>query len=340
MMKVGIIGYGYWGPNLARNIHANSNMDLIGIADVDPEKRQLAKKIYPSTIIFSNEDDLLHSNVEAVIIATNVKYHFEIAKKALLNNKHVLLEKPGTVSSKYLHELYQIAKEKNLILMIDYTFLYNGAVRKVNEIIYNDTFGDITYIDSVRINLGIFQSEINVIWDLASHDIAIINFLLQKRPKSVKATGISHFNNDIENIAYINLNYADNLMVQIHCSWTSPVKIRQMLIGGTKKMIVYNDIEPTDKLRVYDFDFQALDEKFKENLLIDYRLGDISLPKFNTQEPLSLLIDDFYTAISEKKEPVSSIQKALTVSSILEAAQKSVKSNGEEIQIDYLLCAE
>lgn len=334
MIKVGIIGYGYWGPNLARNVHQNNHMKLIAIADLDATKQELAQKMYPSTQVVSNEDELFPL-VDAVIIATNVKYHFEIAKKALEHNKHVLIEKPGTSSFSHLNQLYEIAQEKGLKLMIDYTFLYNGAVQKLNEIIHQESFGEITYIDSVRINLGIFQTEVNVIWDLASHDIAIINFLLQKTPISVKATGISHLHNDIENIAYITLNYDENLIVHIHCSWTSPVKIRQMLIGGTKKMIVYNDIEPTDKLRVYDFDFQSLDKQFKEKILIDYRLGDISLPKFGTKEPLSLLIEDFQNAIKYKKEPVSSIQRAMIVSSILEAAQKSVKQNGEEIIINY-----
>lgn len=334
MIKVGIIGYGYWGPNLARNVHQNNHMKLIAIADPISEKQQLAQKIYPNVHIFSNEDELFPF-VDAVIIATNVKYHFEIAKKALEQNKHVLIEKPGTISFSCLNQLSVIAKEKGLVLMIDYTFLYNGAVQKLNEIVHKESFGDITYIDSVRINLGIFQTEVNVIWDLASHDISIINFLLQKKPKSIKATGISHLHNDIENIAYITLNYNENLIVHIHCSWTSPVKIRQMLIGGTKKMVVYNDIEPTDKLRVYDFDFQSLDKQFKEKILVDYRLGDISLPKFGTREPLSLLTDDFQQAIKNKKEPVASIQRALIVSSILEAAQKSVKLNGEEININY-----
>lgn len=335
MIKVGIIGYGYWGPNLARNIHINENMTLVGIADIDIRKRELAKKMYPGTQVFSNEIDLLNAGVDAVVVATNVKYHFDIAKKALEKNIHVLLEKPGTVSFGNLRQLYDIAHQKGLVLMVDYTFLYNGAVRKINEIIHQDTFGSITYIDSVRINLGIFQSEINVIWDLASHDIAIINYLLQKVPKSIKATGISHLNNSVENMAYITLDYEKYLMVHIHCSWTSPVKIRQMLIGGTQKMVVYNDIEPTDKLRVYDFDFRLLDKQFKENLLVDYRLGDISVPKFETEEPLSLLVADFQAAISEKKEPVSSAQRALIVSSILEAAQKSVKLNGAAIEIDY-----
>lgn len=334
MIRVGIIGYGYWGPNLARNVHANNHMQLVAVADPIEEKQQLAQRMYANLKTCSSDDELLPL-VDAIIVATNVKHHFEIAKKALQQNKHVLIEKPGTISFSCLNELFLLAKEKDLTLMIDYTFLYNGAVQKLNEIIHSPSFGEITYIDSVRINLGIFQTEINVIWDLASHDIAIVNFLLQKIPKSIKATGISHLQNNIENIAYITLNYDENLMVHIHCSWTSPVKIRQMLIGGTKKMVMYNDIEPTDKLRVYDFDFQSLDKQFKENILVDYRLGDISLPKFRTEEPLSQLIEDFYQAIKHKKQPVSSIQKALSVSSILEAAQKSVKLNGEEITINY-----
>jgi predicted dehydrogenase len=335
MIKVGVIGYGYWGPNLARNVHENTNFEFVGIAEIDTKKQESAQRMYPNIKIYSDEDDLLNSSIDAVIIATNVKFHFKIAKKALTKKKHVLLEKPGTMNFKNLFQLHEIAKSNKLILMIDYTFLYNGAVQKLNEIIHSASFGNIMYIDSVRINLGIFQSEINVIWDLASHDIAIINFLLDKKPISVKAVGISHLNNSIENIAYISLNFEKNIFVHINCSWTSPVKIRQILIGGTKKMIVYNDIEPSDKLKVYDFDFQTLNANFKNDLLVDYRLGDISVPKFSTVEPLSLLISDFYLAICKKKVPVSSIQRALNVSSILEAAQKSIKSNGKEISIKY-----
>lgn len=335
MIKVGIIGYGYWGPNLARNVHMNASMELISIADTAIEKQNLAIRMYPTISIFSNANDLINSDCDAVIIATNVRYHFEIATNALEKNKHVLLEKPGTISFEKLHILSSLAKEKNLVLMIDYTFLYNGAVRKIKDIIRSKSFGEISYVDSVRINLGIFQSEINVIWDLASHDIAIINFLLEKKPNYIKAIGISHLKNTIENIAYITLFYDDNLMVHIHCSWVSPVKIRQMLVGGTKKMIVYNDIEPTDKLRVYDFDFDVLNERIKENILIDYRLGDITLPKFNTHEPLSMLVDDFCNAIVTKTEPISSIERALIVSSILEAAQISVKLDGETVSIKY-----
>lgn len=334
MIKVGIVGYGYWGPNLARNVNLNNSTELVAISDVDTQKLQNIKKLYPKVLLCTNVDEIFPL-IDAVIIATNVEYHYSLAKKALELNKHVLIEKPATNSLKKLVELYRIAIEKDRTLMIDYTFLYNGAVRKLNEIIHDESFGEITYIDSIRINLGIFQSEVNVIWDLASHDISIINFLLQKLPVSVQATGISHLKNSIENIAYITLNYIENIIVHIHCSWTSPVKIRQMLIGGKKKMIVYNDIEPTDKLRVYDFDFHALDQKFKNNFLVDYRLGDISMPKFETDEPLFLLIDDFQKSINNSSEPISSIHKGLLVSCILEAAQKSVKLNGKLVKINY-----
>ena len=336
MIKIGIVGYGYWGPNLARNVNLNNCTELVAIADTNIHKLQNIKKLYPNVLFCTNVEEIFPL-VDAVIIATNVEYHYALAKKALELNKHVLIEKPATNSLKKLFDLYRIAKEKKRTLMIDYTFLYNGAVRKLNEIIHDESFGEITYIDSIRINLGIFQSEVNVIWDLASHDISIINFLLQKLPISVQATGISHLKNSIENIAYITLNYTENIIVHIHCSWTSPVKIRQMLIGGKKKMIVYNDIEPTDKLRVYDFDFHALDQKFKDNFLVDYRLGDISMPKFETDEPLYLLIDDFQKSIASSSEPISSIQKGLLVSCILEAAQKSVKMNGKLVKINYLI---
>lgn len=334
-IKFGLIGFGYWGPNIARNIQENPLLELTAIADVKEERRKLAKQLYPKTQLVSNIEELLMSSIDAVVVATNVGFHYEIALKALQNGKHVLLEKPGTNSFQQLLELTKVAQENKLLLMIDYTFLYNGAVKKLKELVNHPSFGKIMYIDSTRINLGIFQSEVNVIWDLAVHDISIINTILGVYPKSVTATGISHLRNEIENIAYILLKYKEeDLIVHVNCSWTSPVKIRQLLVGGTNQMIVYNDLEPTDKLRVYDFDFSNFDKKLKEKVLIDYRLGDISVPKFNTTEPLKLLIEDFSDKIIKAEESHFNYDKALKVTAILEACQQSIKT-GEEVEINY-----
>ncbi len=330
-----VVGFGYWGPNLARNINSNPNFILSGIADLNQSKRDLAKNQYPSIIIEECYTSFLNDDrIDVIVVATSSEKHYEIAKAALLKNKHVLLEKPACASYEKLSELHDLAKARNLILMIDYTFLYNGAVKKINEIIKSESFGEINYIDTVRINLGIFQNDVNVIWDLASHDIAIINSLTGQFPTRVKADGISHTDNEIENIAYITLKYNNpKLIVHISCSWYSPVKIRQMLIGGDKKMLIYNDIEPTDKIKVYDCGFNFKQSQNRENLLVDYRLGDITIPKFDTTEPLAMLIDDLYIAILKNKQPIASSMVALNVSKVLEAAQQSVKSNGVEISV-------
>lgn len=327
--NVGLIGFGYWGPNLARNIYNHPKLDLHTLADKRAEKRNTAKKQYPTINVVENASSIFSDeNIKIVVIATSVNQHYTLAKKALENNKHVLVEKPAGASYEKLMELHKLAKSKNLILMVDYTFLYNGAVRKLAEIIKQEDFGNINYIDSTRINLGIFQNDVNVIWDLASHDIAIVNFLTGEMPEKISASGICHTNNGVENIAYLTLHYANRKMiVHLNCSWTSPVKIRQMLIGGDKKMIVYNDIEPTDKIKVYDCRFNFEDHQKREQVLVDYRLGDISIPKFDTTEPLAMMIEDLYCSIKNKTEPISSSEVALKVSKVIEDAQKKLKKN-------------
>ncbi len=329
MINVGIIGFGYWGPNLARNVHVHPELNLWGIADKNRKKLQTAKELYGQVEIFENVEELIiNSNIHVIIIATSVDEHYRLAKYALEQKKHVLLEKPACSSYKKLYNLYQIAKDVNKLLMVDYTFLYNGAVRKLKELIDAGKLGNINYIDSVRINLGIFQSEVNVVWDLASHDVAIINYLIGDLPESVRADGICHTNNNVENMAYITMRYKNKKIVHINCSWTSPVKIRQMLVGGDKKMVVYNDIEPTDKVKIYDY---RLDFNKKEQFMIDYRLGEIVVPKFQTKEPLAVMIDDLYQSIINKTVPLSSSVEALKVSFILEAIQDSLKQGGKEV---------
>lgn len=334
--NVALIGFGYWGPNLARNIVAHPFLNLKFIAEKSKTRRELAQRTYANVQIKENQLEIVELvEFDIVVVATPVEFHFEIAKWALDLGKHVLLEKPGCFSVEQLSVLDKLAKQKNVILMIDYTFLFNGAVRKINQIINNDDFGKINYIDSTRINLGIFQSDVNVLWDLASHDLAIIYYLTNKLPKSIKADGISHTKNGIENIAFLVLKYDDeSFIVHLNCSWTSPVKIRQTLIGGDKKMLIYNDIEPTDKVKVYDcnLNFSELEQK---EILVDYRIGDINVPKFDTKESLAILMDEFYESILNFSAPISSSEFALKIACMLETAQESIVNNGIEVEVKY-----
>jgi predicted dehydrogenase len=267
------------------------------------------------------------------VIATPVFSHYPLAKMALENGKHVLIEKPMTSNSNHALELIEIALKKQRILMVDHTFLYTGAVKKMKEIVASGVLGKLDYLDSTRINLGLFQADINVLWDLAPHDISILNYLLDERPISVNATGISHTNNGIENIAYLTLNYNSGFIAHFNCSWSSPVKIRMMLIGGTQKMCMFNDIEPTEKVKIYDTGYSHKTDEEKRKVLVDYRAGDIYIPKVNTTEALSLMAKDFINAIKFNNTPISNSQIGLDVVKVLEAADKSIKNNGKEVKL-------
>ena len=252
-INIGVVGYGYWGPNLVRNFFAANDCNVKAVADGRPERLALLAKIFPSVKGVKDADDIINdTEIDAVVIATSVFSHFPLAKKALNAGKHVLIEKPMTASVAEADELIELAAKKGLTLMVDHTFLYTGAVAKMKELIDNKTIGVPQYFDSSRINLGLFQPDVNVIWDLAPHDLSILTYLVNQPPVSINATGISHTKNNIENIAYMTVNYDSDFIAHFNVSWTSPVKVRQTLIGGDVKMIVYNDLEPSEKIRVYD----------------------------------------------------------------------------------------
>ena len=334
MIKIGLIGFGYWGPNLVRNFSSQKEGKVAVIAEKREERHVQISKIYPEITICSNSDDLINdSNIDAVVIATPVFSHYKLAKQSLLAGKHVLLEKPMTSSVDESKELIEIAKSKNLVLMVDHTFLYTGAVQKMKELIDQKQLGTLQYFDSSRINLGLFQPDVNVLWDLAPHDISILNFLVSKTPHSVNATGISHTNNGIENVAYMTLNYQDNFIAHFNCSWTSPVKVRSTLIGGDKKMLVYNDLEPSEKIRIYDTGYNHSSDEEKNKIMVDYRTGDVFIPKLSTQEALFGVAFDFIDCIINTKEPLANAELGLEVVKVLEASQKSIKNNGQEIII-------
>lgn len=331
-MKIGIIGFGYWGPNLLRNFYALDQCRVEMVSDFRPERLKIIERNYPTVKTSSNADDILNDpSIEAVVIATPVFSHFELSKKALLNKKHVLIEKPMTASSAEAQQLIELAQKNNLVLMVDHTFLYTGAVQKMKHLLDSGNLGKLNYFDSTRINLGLFQHDVNVLWDLAPHDISILNYLVPEKPISVNATGISHTSNGIENIAYLTVNYQSDFVAHFNCSWSSPVKIRMTLLGGTEKMIVYNDMEPTEKIKVYDSGYTIKSDEERQKILVDYRTGDIFTPKLEMTEALSLIAADFVNAISKGTKPVSDHNIGLEVVKILEAAQKSIKQKGKEI---------
>lgn len=335
-IKVAVIGFGYWGPNIVRNFDSQLNCDLEYVVDSSDERLGVVNKNYPHIKTTKDLDDVINnSNIDAIIVATPVFTHYEIAKKALSNGKHVLVEKPMTSSVKEADDLINLSIKLNKVLMVDHTFLYTGSVQKISSIINDDYIGKVQYIDSTRINLGLFQPDVNVLWDLAPHDISIVNHIVDDKPYSVQAVGVSHTNNEIENIAYLTLNYSSNMMAHFHCSWTSPVKIRKFLIGGERKMILWDDMEPTEKIKVYDTSYSHSSNEDKRKILVDYRVGDIYVPKVSNNEALSELAKDFLTSISDETKPISDYISGINVIKVLEASQISIKQGGKEVKVNY-----
>ena len=327
-MNLAIIGYGYWGPNLVRNFANVNGCNLKLVIDSREERLALVKKAYASVEVSTNVDDAFtRSDIDAVVIATPVFTHFVFAEKALKAGKHVLIEKPMTSSVEESEKLIALATSLNKILMVDHTFLYTGAVKKMKSMIDSGDIGKIKYFDSTRINLGLFQPDVNVLWDLAPHDISILDFLVNEKPVSINATGVSHTNNGIENIAYLTVNYQSDFIAHFNCSWTSPVKIRILLLGGDKKMVVFNDLEPSEKIRVYDTGYSHTTDEEKKRVLVDYRAGDVFIPKVESMEALHGMASDFVNAVLNNSQPKSSMYSGLNVIKIL------IKQNGKEIKL-------
>jgi len=332
MIQVGLVGHGYWGKNLLRNFYHLPDSSVSWLCDSNEKQLAQAKKNYADLRVTTDYNDLLKDpKLDAVIIATPVFTHYELAKKALEAGKNVLVEKPMTSTVAQAEELIELAQKKKKLIMPDHTFLYTGAVKKMKELISSGAIGKINYIDSTRINLGLFQPDVNVLWDLAPHDISICDYLVEEKPYSVQATGISHTNNGIENIAYLTVNYNSNMIAHFNCSWTSPVKVRNMLIGGDKKMILYNDLETTEKIKIYDTGYELRTEEDKIKIMVDYRTGDIYVPKLDFTEALTGMAQDFVSCIASGNTPKSNAALGLSVVKILEASQQSIKQKGKEI---------
>jgi len=332
MINCAIIGYGYWGPNLVRNFSATPNTTVKTVADLRPERLAVVSKNYPSIQVTSDIDSIWSdSSIDAVIIATPVFTHFDLAKKALNAGKHVLLEKPMTDTVAHAEELIELATKMGKVLMVDHTFLYTSAVQKMKQLIDDGDIGKVKYFDSTRINLGLIQQDVNVLWDLAPHDISILDYLMPEKPYSVQATGVSHIHNGMENIAYLTVNYSSDFIAHFNCSWSSPVKIRMMLLGGDKKMVVFNDMEPTEKIKIYDTAHEVSTDEEKQRVLVDYRVGDVFIPKLEMKEALGGMAKDFIHAIETGATPLASWKSGLNTIRILEAAQVSIKEKGREV---------
>ncbi len=333
-INIGVIGYGYWGPNIVRNFFSAANCTVKAVADGRPERLAVLAKVFPSINGVKTADEVINDKeIDAVVVATPVFTHFSLAKKALENGKHVLIEKPMTSTVAEAEELIELAAQKGLTLMADHTFLYTGAVQKMKELVDSGMVGTPRYFDSSRINLGLFQPDVNVLWDLAPHDISILTYLITEAPVSVNATGISHTHNNIENIAYMTVNYNSDFIAHFNCSWTSPVKVRQTLIGGDKKMIVFNDLEPSEKIRVYDTGYNHTTHVDRTTIMVDYRTGDVYIPKIQLSEALAGVANDFIQSIIQKKKPLANADLGMQVVKILEASQQSIKNQGKEVKI-------
>lgn len=335
MTNVGLIGYGYWGPNLLRNFFELSSARPVACCDLRQDRLDFLALKYPDVLRTSDAQDIItNPDVDAVVIATPISTHYKLAHQALEAGKHVLIEKPMTTSSSDADALIPIANERDLVLMVDHTFIYTGAVRKIKEIIDQGEMGDIYYFDSVRVNLGLFQHDINVIWDLAPHDLSIMDHLIGKQPKAVSAFGASHLGQAIENIAYLNFMFNDNTIGHIHINWLAPVKLRRTLISGTHKMIVYDDMETSEKVKVYDSGVSI--SKSPGNIyhnLVQYRIGDMNAPKLDQQEALSVECEHFIDAIQNGTPPITDGNAGRRIVAMLESAQESLEQQGAWIPV-------
>ena len=327
-IKVGVIGCGYWGPNLIRNFVENRLSEVVIVADLREERLNYIKASYPQIITTQNYQDLFTLNLDAVVIATPPATHYPLSLECLQHGLHVLVEKPITINSQHAEELIEVARAKELVLMVGHTFEYNVAVHTLKNLIDSGELGQIYYVDAARLNLGLFQRDLNVLWDLAPHDISILLYILNRAPISVSAHGMPFVFEGIQDVVYMNLVFPDNILAHIHVSWLDPCKVRRITVVGSKKMVVYNDVESLEKIKIYD---KGVEKPPYTNTFGDfqcsYRYGDVIIPNIRFIEPLRQECQHFLDCISNHREPQSSGQKGLEVVKVLEAAQRSLSEN-------------
>jgi predicted dehydrogenase len=335
MIRVGVIGYGYWGPNLVRNFADLDTARVSAVCDRRPERLTHVERRYPGVVVSTDPQAVIASpDVDAVIVATPVEYHFELAMAALRAGKHVLVEKPITSTSDQASRLIDEAGRRRRVLMVDHTFVYTGAVQKMRELTQAGELGDIYYYDSVRINLGLFQHDVNVLWDLAVHDLSIMDYVLQRTATGVSATGLAHVPGKPENIAYMTMFFDGSLIAHVHVNWLAPVKVRRTLLGGSRRMVVFDDLEASEKVKVYDRGISV--DPSPQNvyqLLVGYRSGDMWAPKLAVAEALNVEARHFIECIETGATPITDGEAGLRVVRLLEAATESMNSQGRLVAL-------
>jgi predicted dehydrogenase len=334
MIKIAVIGYGYWGPRIARNFNNADCCQVVAICDKNAASLQRARRDFPNVEVTCDINAVLSSpGIDAVAVVTPVWTHFELAESALKNGKHVFVEKPFTSTSAQAEQLIELAERRNLQIMVDHTFLFTGAVRRIRQMVEEGTLGKLYYYDSTRVNLGLFQHDVNVIWDLAPHDLSIVDHLVTAdEPRFVSATGQSHLNG-LEDVAYITIYYSDRMIAHINVNWLSPVKVRTTLIGGEKKMLVWNDLEADEKLKIYDKGVDINNGQKVHELLVSYRSGDMWAPRVEQTEALALEAKYFAECISKNERTFNDGRAGLRIVRLLEAADKSLKSRGIPVEL-------
>jgi predicted dehydrogenase len=333
MIKFGVIGYGYWGPNVVRNLDRTDGCKVVAICDKTPASRKAAQKAYPAVTVTSHSEELLTSTeIDAIAVITPVWTHYELAKAALEHGKHVFVEKPFTSNGAQAEELINLAAKKKLKIMVDHTFLFTGAVKKIRQVLKEGTLGNIYYYDSTRVNLGLFQHDVNVLWDLAPHDLSIIDHLITESPEAVSATGQTHLNGH-EDVAFITIYFPNKIIAHINVNWLSPVKVRTTLIGGEKKMLVWNDLEADEKIKIYDKGVDVTNRQGLYNLLVNYRSGDMWSPQLEQGEALSQEVAYFADCITKNTDPFNDGAAGFRVVKLLEAATQSLAKRGELVYL-------
>ena len=339
MINIGVVGYGYWGPNVARNFHAAAGAKLTAVSDLSEKRLGMAQTHYPFIRVSKDPLHVIRAkDVDIVAVATPVFSHYELAKEALLAGKHVFVEKPFTSTSAQARELVDLAAETGLQIMVDHTVLFTGAVKKIKQVIDSGELGRLLFYDSVRVNLGLFQHDVNVIWDLAPHDLSVMDFVINAKPVAITAHGSIHFGGRFEDIAYISVDFEDDgFIAHFHVNWLSPVKIRRTLISGDKKMLVYDDLNADEKVKIYDRGVDVKNSNQDKNgineLLVSYRSGDAQIPKLDGTEALLAEAEYFVRCIEKNEEPFNNGLAGLKVVQLLEAADESLKQGGRKIEL-------
>jgi predicted dehydrogenase len=333
MVKFGVVGYGYWGPNVVRNLDHLGEAEVVAVCDKSAAARKKVARVYPDVRVTDNAAELMSSpEIDAIAVVTPVWTHYELAKAALQNGKHVFVEKPFTSNADQAQELIDLAARKNLKIMVDHTFLFTGAVTKIKQLLQEGALGKLYYYDSPRVNLGLFQHDVNVVWDLAPHDLSIIDYLLQRTPEAISATGQTHLNSH-EDIAFITLYFPDKVIAHINVNWLSPVKVRTTLIGGEKKMLVWNDLEADEKIKIYDKGVKVTSREGLYDLLVHYRSGDMWAPQIEQVEALTRELAYFVACITKDEAPINNGEAGLRVVKMLEAANRSIGKRGELVYL-------